>query len=78
MGCLPNETDPMPPSGHPMREVRLTPWEPIRKRHLLPHRRLSANLEQALADNSNLSLKLALFARPPTLQTIENIDLHEL
>ena len=32
MDCLSNEADPMPPSGHPIREIRPTPWWPSRER----------------------------------------------
>jgi hypothetical protein len=70
MGYLPNETDSMPRCGHPMREVRLTPWVPIRKLDQLCINSCRAN-SPGVNDKSSLLPSPLLFARVETGSTIK-------
>jgi len=65
MGHMPNEADLTPPGGRPMREVRLTPWVPIRKHWSRPDRGPYARPGRVHANRINLWLRLALFVRRP-------------
>jgi hypothetical protein len=77
MGHLPNEADLMPLGGHPMREVRLTPWAPIRKPRSNPTTTLPSE-KSGHNDKQSLLFSPFLFVRVETLSTINNIDLFGL
>jgi hypothetical protein len=57
MDRMPNVTDPMPLSGHPMREVRLTPWAPIQEEQASREPQIAAKHAIGLDDKVTLSFR---------------------
>jgi hypothetical protein len=78
MDCLSNEADSMPPSGHPIREVRPTPWVPIQEPSTECQHPYRAKTYPALTDKSYLSRRVTAFVPSNTLGSIKYLYLHGL
>ncbi len=78
MDCLSNEADSMPPSGHPIREVRPTPWEFIQEALTERQDQYRATSHFALVDKVHLLTRLTDVARVRTFRFIRYSDLHGL
>ena len=78
MDGLSNEAEPMPPSGHPIREVRPTPWVPIQEARTERQHGQSARFHFALDDKLYLSRRVTNFARVCTFTFIKYSYLHGL
>jgi hypothetical protein len=78
MDCLSNEADSMPPSGHPIREVRLTPWVPIQAARTERQNRYRARRNSPLLISCIYHDGWKDLARRHTLEAIKYSYLHGL
>lgn len=75
MDRISDEAEPMPPRGHPIREVRLTPWVLIRECHRQRTNSIGMKSTVAHADKGDLWFGPNDFVRRPTLWSIKNTNL---
>ncbi len=78
MDCLSNEADSMPPSGHPIREVRLTPWVPIQEARTQRQNQYRARPNFASLISRIYRDRRDVFARGSGLKAIKYFYLHRL